>query len=151
MANAYGSGDSLQPRSPAQKCALLLGVLLVAAGIAGFFYNGTFTSNERVHDDMLGAFSVNGWGNTVHVLLGVWGLAAAGSWAGSRTFSYGAGPILVLLGAWGFILGTGHSILSIVPVNAADNWARLLLGIATVPAALAASPEPAPTTPRAAG
>lgn len=139
----------MQPRSPAQKCALLLGVLLVAAGIVGFFYNGTFTSNERIHDDMLGAFSVNGWGNTVHVLLGIWGLAAAGSWTGSRAFSYGAGLILVALGAWGFILGSGQSILSIVPVNAPVDWARLVLGIAAVLAAVVASPEPAPTTLRA--
>jgi hypothetical protein len=136
----------LQQRSPAQKCAALLGVILVAAGILGFFYNGTFTSNEHVHDDMLGAFSVNGWGNTLHVLLGIWGLSAAGSWSGSRAFGYGAGLILVALGAWGFILGGGQSILTIVPVNAADDWARLVLGIGAAVAAVAASPEPAPTT-----
>jgi len=52
----------------------LLGVLLVAAGIAGFFYNGTLTSNERIHDDLLGAFAVNGWSSTLHILLGIWGL-----------------------------------------------------------------------------
>ncbi len=48
----------MQARSPAEKCALFLGVLLlVARESLGFFYNGTFTSNEAVHDDMLGAFA----------------------------------------------------------------------------------------------
>ncbi len=121
----------MQRRSPAETCARLLGVLLLAAGIAGFFYNGTFTSNEHIHDDMLGIFRVNGWSNTLNVLLGIWGLAAT-SPSGTRAYGYGAGLVLVALAVWGFVLGTGQSILSIFPVSAADNWARLLLGLAAV-------------------
>jgi vacuolar-type H+-ATPase subunit I/STV1 len=136
----------VQQRSPAQKCAVLLGVLLVAAGIAGFFYNGTFTSNERIHDDLLGAFSVNGWSNTLHILLGIWGLAVASSWSSARNFGYAAGLLLVALGAWGLILGTGQSILSIVPANSAIDFARLVLGVIAVLSAIATSPEPDPTT-----
>jgi Domain of unknown function (DUF4383) len=140
----------VQPRSTAQTWALLLGVLLVAAGIAGFFYNGTFTSNEHIHDDMLGAFSVNGWSNTLHILLGIWGLAAAGSWSGARAFCYGAGLLLCALAVWGFILGGGQSILSIIPTNTAIDFARLVLGVIAVLAAVFTSPEPAPSTLRAA-
>jgi hypothetical protein len=124
----------------------LLGVLLVAAGIAGFFYNGTFTSNERIHDDLLGAFAVNGWSNTLHILLGIWGLAVASSWSSARNFGYAAGLLLVALGAWGLILGTGQSILSIVPANSAIDFARLVLGVIAVLSAIATSPEPDPTT-----
>ena len=136
----------MQQRSPAQKCAVLLGVLLVAAGIAGFFYNGTFTSNERIHDDLLGAFAVNGWSNTLHILLGIWGLAVASSWSSARNFGYAAGLLLVALGAWGLILGSGQSILSIVPANSAIDFARLALGVIAVLSAIATSPEPDPTT-----
>ena len=139
----------MQQRSPAQKCAVLLGVLLVAAGIAGFFYNGTFTSNERIIDDLLGAFAVNGWSNTLHILLGIWGLAVASSWSSARTFGYSAGLLLVALGTWGLILGAGQSILSIVPANSAIDWARLVLGVIAVLSAIATSPEPDPTTARA--
>lgn len=136
----------MQQRSPAQKCAVLLGVLLVAAGIAGFFYNGTFTSNERIHDNLLGAFAVNGWSNTLHILLGIWGLAVASSWSSARTFGYSAGLLLVALGTWGLILGAGQSILSIVPANSAIDFARLGLGVIAVLSAIATSPEPGPTT-----
>ena len=138
----------MQPRSPAQKCAIALGVLLVAAGIVGFFYNGTFTSNEHVHDDLLGAFSVNGWSNTLHILLGIWGLAVASSWSGARNYGYAAGLLLVALGVWGFILGAGQSILSIVPGNAAVDSARLVLGVIAMLCAVTTSPEPDPTTAR---
>jgi hypothetical protein len=136
----------VQQRSPAQKCAVALGVLLVAAGIVGFFYNGTFTSNERIHDDLLGAFSVNGWSNTLQILLGIWGLAVASSWSSARNYGYAAGLLLVALGVWGFILGAGQSILSIVPVNAAIDSARLVLGVIAVLSAVATSPEPDPST-----
>jgi hypothetical protein len=136
----------VQHRSTAQRCAVLLGVVLVVAGIVGFFYNGTFTSNEAVRDNMVGAFSVNGWGNTLHVLLGIWGLAAAGSWAGARVYGYGAGLLLVALAVWGFILGHGQSILSIVPVNGPNDFARLVLGVIAVLGAVTTSPEPGPST-----
>ena len=123
----------------------------MAAGVVGFFYNGTFTSNERIHDDMLGIFSVNGWSNTLNVALGIWGLAVASSWPGARAYGYGAGLLLIGLAVWGFVLGSGQSILSIIPVNAADNWARLVLGLAAVASAVSTSAEPAPTTVRTAG
>jgi vacuolar-type H+-ATPase subunit I/STV1 len=140
----------VQQRSPAQKCALALGVLLVAAGVVGFFYNGTFTSNERVHDNLLGAFSVNGWSNTLHILLGIWGLGVASSWPGARNYGYAAGLLLVALGVWGFILGAGQSILSIVPANASVDSARLVLGVIAVLSAVATLPEPDPSTVRVA-
>jgi hypothetical protein len=141
----------VQQRSPAEKYAVFLGVLLLAAGIVGFFYNGTFTSNEHVHDDLLGAFAVNGWSNTLHVLLGVWGLAAASSWSGARAYGYGAGLLLIGMAVWGFILGAGQSILSIVPVNTANDFAWLVLGVVAVLSAVGTSPEPDPTTVPVAG
>ncbi|HEY7633490.1 MAG TPA: DUF4383 domain-containing protein [Thermoleophilaceae bacterium] len=136
----------MQQRSPAQKCAVFLGVLLLAAGIAGFFYNGTFTSNEHVHDDLLGLFAVNGWSNTMYIVLGIWGLASAGTWVGGRTFGYAAGLFLCGIAVWGFILGSGESILSIVPASTANSVAWLVLGIIAVVSAVSTSPEPAPTT-----
>jgi len=50
---------------------------------------------------------------------------------------------------WGFIIGDGDSILSIVPVNTEDNVLHLLIGIAGLGAG-AATPTAAPGEPRAA-
>jgi hypothetical protein len=120
----------MQQQSAAAVYGLVVGVLLVALGVGGFFYNGTFTSDRGVHDDLLGVLSVNGWHNLLHVATG----AAALAWA-SRTCAFGLGGLYAGLAAWGFALGSGHSILGIVPVNTADNVLHLLVGIAGLGAA----------------
>lgn len=135
----------MRQRSPAQVYALLVGVLLTVLGIIGFFYNGTFTDATAVHDDVFGILSVNGWHNLLHILTGVVALALASSRTGSRTCTYGLGLFYLVVSVWGFILGGGHSILGIVPVDAAANTLHLLIGIAGVLAGVATAPERAPT------
>jgi Domain of unknown function (DUF4383) len=120
---------SLQERSAAQTFALVLGAGLLAAGLAGFFYNGDFTSNEAVHDKLLGLFSVNGWHNVLHVASGAIGLAVASSSADSRAYAYWLGALYLALALWGFVAGSGHSILGVVPVNTWDNALHLLIGV----------------------
>jgi hypothetical protein len=51
---------------------------------------------------------------------------------------------------WGFILGSAHSILGIVPADPAIDWARLVLGVIGVLGAVSTSPEPDPSTARVA-
>jgi Domain of unknown function (DUF4383) len=116
----------MQERSPAELFVLIAGVLLVALGTLGFFYNGTFTSNDAVHDDMLGIFSVNGWVNTLHLSTGMVALAARPS---SRACALGLGAVFVALGVWGLVLGEGTSVLGILPVNTADDVLYLALGV----------------------
>src|SRR5437764_1759685 len=143
----------MQARSPAQIYALLFGAVLTVAGIIGFFYNSTFTSNKSVHDDVFGILAVNGWHNMVHIVTGALGLLALGYAA--RLYAGGLGIVYIAVAIWGFIIGSGDSILSIVPVNTEDNVLHLLIGIAGVAAFLAtpaeeparaASPPPAAAT-----
>ena len=79
----------MQDRSPAQLYALVFGLVLVAAGILGFFYEASFaTGDDTLSTDdreaVLGLLDVNGWHNVVHILSGVVGLAVAGSYANAR-------------------------------------------------------------------
>jgi Domain of unknown function (DUF4383) len=133
-------------RSPAQLYALIFGAVLTVAGIIGFFYNSDFTSNKAVHDDVFGILSVNGWHNVVHILTGVLGLAAAGAYASSRGYALGLGVVYIVVAIWGFIIGSGDSILSIIPVNTADNFLHLLIGIAGIAAGMATPAVAEPTT-----
>jgi hypothetical protein len=135
----------MQDRSPAQLYALLFGVVLVAAGIVGFFYSSDFGSPGKV-DGVLGILDVNGWHNVVHILTGLLGLAAAGSYLYSRTYAFGLGAVYIVIAIWGFIIGDGDSILGFIPVNTEDNFLHLLIGIAGVGAGAATPAEPAPTT-----
>ena len=134
-----------QSRTPAQLYALVVGATLVVAGIIGFFYNSTFTNDKSVHDDVFGILAVNGWHNVVHILTGALGLLALGYAA--RLYAGGLGVVYIVVAIWGFIIGSGDSILSIVPVNTEDNILHVLIALLGL-GAYAASGEtrPARTT-----
>src|SRR5436189_1147579 len=131
-------------RTPAQLYALVVGATLVIAGIIGFFYNSTFTSNKSVHDDVFGILAVNGWHNVVHIATDALGLLAVGYAA--RAYAGGLGLVYIAVAVWGFIIGSGDSILSIVPVNTEDNVLHLLIGIAGIGAGMATPAVADPTT-----
>jgi hypothetical protein len=125
-------------RTPANVYALAVGATLVFAGIIGFFYEAAFTDNRDVRDAVFGILDVNGWHNLVHIATGALGLLAfaAGS-AASRTYAYGLGIIYIVVAIWGFAIGNGDSILSIVPVNTEDDVLHLLIGLGGIAAGLA--------------
>ena len=132
-------------RSPAQLYALIFGAVLTIAGIVGFFYNSTFTNDKSVHDAVFGILNVNGWHNVVHIATGVLGLIAAGSYSSSRVYAFGLGVIYIVVAIWGFIIGSGDSILSIIPVNTEDNVLHLLIGFAGIAAGMATPAVAEPT------
>jgi Domain of unknown function (DUF4383) len=127
----------VEASGPAKLYATVVGAVLTIAGIIGFFYSGSFGSPGEV-DDMFGILAVNGWHNVFHLATGLLGLAAAGYAA--RQYALGVGLLYLVVAIWGFIIGSGDSILGIVPVNTGDNILHLVLGLAGL-AAGAASPE----------
>ena len=133
-------------RSPAQLYALIFGAVLTIAGIIGFFYNSDFTSDKSVRDAVFGILDVNGWHNVVHILTGILGLMLASSYTGARGYAFLLGGIYILVAIWGFIIGDGNSILSIVPVNTEDNLLHLLIGFAGIAAGVATPAVADPTT-----
>jgi hypothetical protein len=130
----------MEASSPAKLYATLVGTVLTIAGIIGFFYSGSFGSPGAV-DKVFGILAVNGWHNVVHLATGLLGLAAAGYAA--RQYALGLGLVYMVVAIWGFIIGSGDSILSIVPVNTPDNILHLILGLTGL-AAGAATPAGAP-------
>ena len=70
----------MEESSPAQLYCLLVGGVLVIAGIIGFFYEASFATGDSIRtDDVFGVLSVNGWHNVVHIAVGALLLVAAGS------------------------------------------------------------------------
>ena len=140
-------------RSPAQIYALVFGLVLVAVGILGFFYNASFAAGDETltdRDAVLGILDVNGWHNVVHIATGLLGLAVAGSYANARTYALGFGATYILVAIIGFIYGDGDSIFRLIPVNTEDNVLHLVIGIAGIGAGVATPEAPAPTTTAAA-
>jgi len=114
--------------------ATLVGGTLVIAGIIGFFYSSSFGSPGNV-DAVFGILDVNGWHNILHIVTGGLGLLAAGYAA--RQYALGIGVVYIAIAIWGFILGDGHSILSVIPVNTEDNFLHVILGVLGLAAGLA--------------
>ena len=127
----------MERSSPARLYAGVVGATLVVAGIIGFFYSADFGSPGDV-DAVFGILDVNGWHNVVHILTGALGLLAfsAGVYA-ARQYALALGVVYLVVAIWGFIVGDGDQILSIIPVNTEDNVLHLLLGLAGLAAGLA--------------
>jgi hypothetical protein len=138
-----GGADAIDGPSPARLYATLIGGVLVVAGIVGFFYSASFGSPGEV-DDVFGVLSVNAWHNVFHVATGALGLLVAGYAA--RQYSLCLGVLYLALAGWGFVIGSGAQVvLGFIPVNTADDFLHLVLGLLGVAAAFAT-----PTTSRAA-
>jgi hypothetical protein len=135
----------MEARSPAQVYALVVGVVLTVAGIAGFFWSASFGAPGRV-DAVVGVLDVNAWHNVVHIATGVLGLLVAGSYAASRSYALGLGVVYLGIAIWGFVIGDHHSLLGFVPVNTEDDFLHLLIGIAGLAAGGVTPAQPAPST-----
>jgi hypothetical protein len=151
----------MEASSPARLYCLLVGGVLVIAGIIGFFYEASFDAGDSIKaDEVFGVLAVNGWHNLVHIAIGGLLLVAAGSAA--RPAALFVGVLYIALCILGFIATGGDGIgfvaengvlIDLVPVNDEDNVLHLVLGLTGVLAGLAtrkagapASPPPAPAT-----
>jgi ABC-type transport system involved in multi-copper enzyme maturation permease subunit len=122
-------------RSLAQTLALLFGVAFLAAGVLGFIPGITtnvgdmkFAGNDSP-SELLGIFQVSILHNIVHLLFGIAGIALSRTWESARTYLLGAGVLYIILFVYGLIVG-GGSGANFVPINNADDWLHLVLGIA---------------------
>jgi hypothetical protein len=122
----------------------VIGLSLTAAGIVGFFYSGAFDSPGKVRD-VFGVLGVNGWHNLVHIGSGLVGLALWRSYGGARAYALGLGVIYTAVAIWGFVIGSGESILGFLPVNTEDNVLHLLIALAGLFAGLATPATPPPS------
>jgi hypothetical protein len=138
----------MEEASPARLYCLLVGGVLVIAGIIGFFYEASFASGDSLKsDDVFGVLSVNGWHNLVHISIGALLLIAAGSAArGAALF---VGVLYIVLCVLGFIatsnsgigfIAENDTLIKLVPVNNEDNVLHLILGVTGVIAAYASRP-----------
>jgi hypothetical protein len=80
---------------------------------------------------LLGIFQVSILHNIVHLLFGAAGLAMARTVSGARTYLIGGGAIYLVLWLYGLVIDQ-NSAANFVPVNGADNWLHLLLGVGMI-------------------
>ncbi|QGU03547.1 DUF4383 domain-containing protein [Corynebacterium comes] len=124
-------------RSPVQIVALIVGVVFLLVGVAGFIpglttnYDALQMAGHESEAMLLGVFQVSILHNIVHLLFGVAGIAMSRSAGGARAFLLVGGLIYLALFVYGLLIDHG-SPANFVPLNDADNWLHLGLGAAMV-------------------
>ena len=111
-----------------QRVALVFGVVFLLIALAGFFTPGGTSMRAEMETAPLlfGMFPVNLLHNIVHLLFGVWGLAASRSWGGAVAYARITGVIYLLLALIGYFEPDGFGL---VPLGGYDIWLHLLIGV----------------------
>ncbi|MDT7805053.1 MAG: hypothetical protein QOI78_8486 [Actinomycetota bacterium] len=124
-------------RTPVQLTAMVVSAVFLLVGVLGFV-PGVTTDYDQLgfagHDSMamlLGLFMVSVLHNIVHLLFGIVGLAAARTARGARLFLVAGGVVYLVLWLYGLLIDHG-SDANFVPVNTADNWLHLGLGVGMI-------------------
>ena len=125
--------------SAVRRFALIYGIVFLVVGIAGFI-PGLLQPHEHpnvaVNSFMgllFGLFAVNVLHNLVHVLFGVWGLAASGSHGAAKGYAKSVAIIYAVLTVLGLLPFLNlHTLFGLVPLYGHDIW--LHAGLAAVAA-----------------
>jgi arginine exporter protein ArgO len=134
--NATKITGRAEPRL-SQRAALGMGGLFLLAGVLGFIpgitsdYGEMRFAGPHSAAQLFDVFTVSVLHNLVHLLFGVLGVVAARYTGGARAYLMIGGGVYLLL--WVYGLGTDNtSHANFVPMNNADNWLHLGLGLAMV-------------------
>jgi hypothetical protein len=121
-----------------QKLAGVFGVIFIVVAVLGFTTPGGMAMAMDPNGGLLlGIFPVNLLHNIVHLLFGIWGLAAARSWSGSKSFFTIAGVIYAVLTCVGFLSPSGFGL---VPLGGADIGLHAVLAVVMLGIGLTAKP-----------
>jgi hypothetical protein len=129
-----GRRVAVEPRSLLRTAALLVGAVFLLVGVLGFVpgitthYGDMSAAGDGSAAKLLGVFQVSILHNIVHLLFGVAGVALSRTNANSRAYLLGGGVIYLVLWVYGLVVDQG-SDANFVPVNDADNWLHLALGV----------------------
>ncbi|WP_301150403.1 DUF4383 domain-containing protein [Mycobacterium simiae] len=122
-------------KTPVQIAALGVGAVFLLVGILGFVpkvtthYDMLTWAGHHSGAQLLGVFSVSVLHNAVHLGFGIAGLLLARSVSGARWYLLGGGIIYLALWIYGLVIADQHTAANFIPVNTADNWLHLALGV----------------------
>ena len=133
--------DSERTRHAVQLVAGAVGAVFLLVGVLGFvpgvvtnFDDLSFASHTS-DAELLGLFQVSVLHNLVHLLFGVVGLVLARrSAANAALFLLVGGLIYIVLAVYGAAIEHDASALNFVPVNEADSYLHLGLGVLMITA-----------------
>lgn len=128
----------------AESLAGLIGITFVAVGVAGFVpgvvqhYEQLGWWKDGSGAQLFGVFQTSILHTLVRLGFGAIGLLAAKTATTARVYLTGGGVAYVALGVYGLLIDRS-SDADVLPVDRADDWLHLGLGVTIVYAALTAS------------
>jgi Domain of unknown function (DUF4383) len=123
--------------TPVQTGATVVAVAFLAVGVLGFIpgittdYDTMMFGGHHSEAKLLGLFQVSVLHNIVHLLFGIVGLVLARSAKNARNYLIGGGVVYLVLWVYGLVVDQ-TSTANFVPLNTADNWLHLVLGVAMI-------------------
>jgi len=126
-----------QERSLVTTAAKVVGAIFLLVGILGFIpgitssYSSLSFAGHMSEAKLLGVFQVSILHNIVHILFGIAGIAMAKRADSARTYLVGGGIIYLVLWIYGLVT-SDQSSANFVPVNTADDWLHLVLGLGMI-------------------
>jgi hypothetical protein len=111
--------------------ALIFGIVFIAVGVAGFIPSLVYApegGDMGGHGMLLGLFPVNTLHNVVHLLFGLWGLAASRSAGGAVAYARGVAIIYAVLAVLGLLPATQDGF-GYVPLYGKDVWLHAALAL----------------------
>ncbi|MDQ0754246.1 membrane-bound ClpP family serine protease [Arthrobacter sp. B3I4] len=148
MANTNRVG---RQKTTMQRAAQAVGAVFLLVGILGFVpgitshYDTLGLAGHGSEALLLGAFQVSVLHNIVHLLFGIAGLLMARAHNQARNYLLFGGAIYMILWIYGLLIDQ-ESAANFVPVNSADNWLHLVLGLGMIALALLLDRRPARAT-----
>jgi hypothetical protein len=127
----------IDERRPVQGLALLTGIVFLLVGVLGFIpgittgYGGLRFGGPHSEALLFGVFGVSILHNLLHLLFGVAGVAASKHPGAARVLLMVGGGVYLLLWIYGVAINH-ESKANFVPVNSADNWLHLALGLGMI-------------------
>ena len=124
-------------RSPVRTAALAVSIVFLLVGVLGFIpgitsnYGSMAFAGHHSDAHLLGIFQVSILHNIVHLLFGAVGLAMARTVPAARLYLIAGGAIYLILWLYGLVVGQ-TSAANFVPLNTADDWLHLVLGLGMI-------------------
>ena len=115
--------------------AMVFGIVFLLVGIAGFIpqvVEPLHPEHPTVNPEgglLLGLFPVNAIHNAVHILFGLWGLAASRSLGGAVMYARGVAVIYLLLTILGMLAPPFSTLFGMAPLYQNDIWLHALLAV----------------------
>jgi hypothetical protein len=128
-------------RAPMQTASLGVAAVFLLVGLLGFIpgitapYDAMRLTGHESGAMLFGLFQVSVLHNIVHLLFGAVGIRLARSIVGARRFLVVGGVVYLALWVYGLMVAAEEPA-NFVPLNTADDWLHLVLGVGMVGTAL---------------